>query len=105
VVMDLAVKYRVERFVLVSTDKAVRPTNVMGASKRLAELICSRARERRALYGGALRQRYRLIGIGASLFRRQLEQGGPITVTHPEVTRYFMTIPKRPSLSCRPGAG
>jgi FlaA1/EpsC-like NDP-sugar epimerase len=104
VVMDLAAKYKVERFVMVSTDKAVRPTNIMGASKRLTELMMQ------SFNGNDTRFMAVRFGnvIGSSgsvlpLFQRQLEKGGPITVTHPEVTRYFMTIPEAAQLILQAG--
>lgn len=104
VVMALALNFGVESFVLVSTDKAVRPTSVMGVSKRLTELIMQ------SLQGDGTRFMAVRFGnvVGSSgsalpLFRRQLEKGGPITVTHPEVTRYFMTIPEAAQLILQTG--
>ena len=105
VLMQLAEKYEAKRFVLVSTDKAVRPTNVMGTSKRIAELILQSmqngsTRFMAVRFGNVLAS----CGSVVPLFRKQIEQGGPVTVTHPEITRYFMTIPEAAQLILQAGA-
>ncbi|OAQ38783.1 polysaccharide biosynthesis protein [Pedobacter psychrophilus] len=109
IISDLSVKYKVNKFVMVSTDKAVNPTNVMGASKRIAEIYVQSfsnyidAQNVNAKNGSIIHTKFittrfgNVLGSNGSViprFKEQIQKGGPITVTHPDITRYFMTIPE-----------
>ncbi len=107
IVADVAEKAGIERFILVSTDKAVRPTNIMGATKRMAELIVQDIQTRAEATKFAMVRFGNVLGSSGSvlpLFQKQIEEGGPVTVTHPEVTRFFMTIPEAARLVLLAGA-
>lgn len=107
VVASLSNKYNVDRFVMVSTDKAVNPTNIMGSTKRIAEQVCQ------YIQGQSINTKFMTVRFGnvlgssgsvIPLFKKQIESGGPITVTHPDIRRYFMSIPEASQLVIQAGS-
>jgi FlaA1/EpsC-like NDP-sugar epimerase len=111
-IADLAVAYQVKRFVMVSTDKAVNPTNVMGTTKRIAEMYVQSLHHELGKKGGHvvkfITTRFgNVLGSNGSViprFKKQIEEGGPVTVTHPDITRFFMTIPEACQLVLEAGS-
>jgi len=98
IISELAIKYKAEKFVMISSDKAVNPTNVMGATKKICELLVHSLSQRQGIATQFITTRFgNVLGSNGSvipLFNKQIAEGGPVTITHPEITRFFMTIPE-----------
>src|SRR3989339_1292436 len=107
ILVEAAIKYKVSRFVMVSTDKAVNPTNIMGATKRAAEIICQ-FNQAQSTFTKFMTVRFgNVMGSSGSvipLFQKQIQKGGPVTITHPEINRFFMSIPEASQLILQAGA-
>ena len=99
--VELAEEYKTEKFVLVSTDKAVKPTNVMGATKRIAEMVCQTSNHNNSITEFMAVRFGNVLGSSGSvipIFKQQIKDGRPLTITDPEMKRYFMSIPEASQL-------